>query len=133
MPYLILQRKAGVGVPAVNLVGGASSEPSPGTTDLTFYATGRVGVGMGGTTFIAPWWTTAPQAGIGASYQIRATLNSGPTPTAGNLNTWTDLTTDQTWTLTDVIAAGPTELLIEIRDTATGTVQDSGTYTLQLT
>lgn len=134
MPYLILQRKTGTGSATVQLPGANSTEVAPGSTSLTFYSNGTVGIGAAGITLTSPWWAAAPLNNIGAQYQIRATLVSGSSSNLGGaaLGSWLDLNTLKTWTLNNTIPDGPIELLIEIRDLSTSTVQASGTYTLEL-
>ena len=74
-------------------------------------------------------WDSVPST-VG-NYEVRATLNSGTTPT-GTLNTWLNLGTTQTWTLTAPTGNFRTcNLTIEIRDTATSTVQATAILTLE--
>lgn len=84
------------------------------------------------------WWTGKPDAGIGTSFEVRATLNGGNAfgTFTGTLNTWEAITVDREWSLVNT-SGGITEinanrsLLIEIRDAATQTVQASATITLR--
>jgi hypothetical protein len=74
-------------------------------------------------------WLSDPA--LVGNYEVRATLNSGDTPT-GTLGTWLSLSTTRSWVLT----ASPGNLLnanltIEIRDTATSTVRATATVTMQ--
>jgi hypothetical protein len=74
------------------------------------------------------WDTSSSTVG---NYEVRATLNSGTTPT-GTLSTWLNLGTTRTWSLS--AAAGNFQtcnLTIEIRDTATSTVQATAILTLE--
>lgn len=68
------------------------------------------------------------------NYQVRATLNSGDTP-SGTLGTWTTITARQTWQLISTRPGGgqykTCNLTIEIRDTATSTVRATATVTLE--
>lgn len=52
------------------------------------------------------WWTAKPDVGIGASYEVRATLilpilDGNLTFFTGVLDTWIDLNTSPRWRLTD--------------------------------
>lgn len=80
-------------------------------------------------------WVT-PTSAAGAAYQVRATVSSGDTPNSGSaLNTWLTLGSDQVWYQSNNVPGTVRNgtLLIEIRDTATSTVQDSATVTLTAT
>lgn len=65
-------------------------------------------------------------SGTVASYQVRATLSSGWAPTSGTLNTWTSLSTTQTWFGED------TTLLIEARRVSDSVVVATCTITLYM-
>lgn len=79
------------------------------------------------------WFRNAPNTGIGSSYEIRASNLTGNTPT-GTFNTWLALSATRSWTLTRPAQGTSTcSFTVEIRDTATSTVQDSGTITLTAT
>jgi len=74
-------------------------------------------------------WDTASST-VG-NYEARATLNSGTTPT-GTLNTWLNLGTTRTWSLSAATGNFQTcNLTIEIRDTATSTVRATAILTLE--
>ena len=65
------------------------------------------------------------------NYEVRATYNSGTTPT-GTLNTWLNLGTTQEWSLNAPTGNFRTcNLTIEIRDTATSTIRATATLTLE--
>jgi hypothetical protein len=72
-------------------------------------------------------------SGVNSDYEARATHQSGSALTTGTMDTWLALSSDRTWTLD---AASPTSktsvFLIEIRDVATSTVQDSASITLDV-
>lgn len=77
---------------------------------------------------VSKWLT--PQVDMG-DYEIRATLNSGDTP-SGTFDTWEALDITRTWDLT---SSTPGEhltasILIEIRWSGNNVVQDSATYSL---
>jgi hypothetical protein len=82
------------------------------------------------------WWEAKPVTGIGSDYQVRATLqsSSGIGNLTGTLDTWTTITASLVWQL-QVTSSVPAELnnrqlLIEIRDVSTQTVQDSAIINL---
>lgn len=74
-------------------------------------------------------WDSIP-ATVG-NYEIYASLSSGSTPT-GTLNTWLNLGTTRSWTLSASTGNYATcQLAIQIRDTATSTVRATTTLTLE--
>ena len=80
-------------------------------------------------------WATPTSGTPGNGYEIRATLLSGDTPTTGNLSTWEALSSTITWELSNSTASTTLtcDLKIEIRDTSTQTVQDTGYYRITAT
>lgn len=83
------------------------------------------------------WVNTHSDTGRAASdFEIRATVNSGDTPTGASVATWLALSTERTWTVSASTASpagsdsASCELLIEIRDASTETVFDSCTVSL---
>lgn len=69
-----------------------------------------------------------------ADYEVRATLLTGIID-GGTFDTWLSCSTDRFWSITNT-DEGTTvdgEMLIQIRDVATQTVQDSATITLEAT
>lgn len=85
------------------------------------------------------WWTGKPQVGVGNSYEVRATqtATNGNGSLSGTLGAWLALSSLRQWTLTDtginVDRIATRTILIEIRDTATMTVQDSASVNLTTT
>lgn len=78
------------------------------------------------------WWRAGVTPGIGSGYEVRATLQSGTTP-SGTLGSWLALSSSRAWTLTRTSQGTNTaELLVEIRATS-GTVLASAVITLQAT
>lgn len=79
------------------------------------------------------WWTGQPDPGIGSSFEVRVTYDTSlpsevsytGTPVIGN---WTDISTDPDYTW-EISRAGANfkawYMLVEIRDVATMTLQDS--------
>lgn len=130
----------------VRLIGAALVEPlgSPGVVTISDdESNGRNGNPAGiafnsdgsysryrfGVPIVESYWVT-PQVNMD-DYEIRATLDSGDTPT-GAFSTWTSLGTTQEWTLTeDTLDDTDTcTLTIEIRWTGNNEVQDTATYVL---
>ena len=73
-------------------------------------------------------WVT-PKASAPGTYEARATLDSGDTPT-GTLNTWLALTSNRAWSLTQsTVGSQQAELTIEIRK-GSGSALASATITL---
>lgn len=83
--------------------------------------------------FLHQWGT--PSGGTdGDDYEVRFTKNSGTTPSGSSLNTWLALSATRSVTLSrSSIGSSTCNLTVEIRDVATQTVQDSGTYTITAT
>lgn len=82
------------------------------------------------------WASTEPSSGVGDDYEVRLTVNSGSNPSSGpSVSTWLALSTQRQWDLeatgTDTSLSG--NWTIEIRDTATSTVQDSATFAISST
>lgn len=80
---------------------------------------------------ISKWLT--PQTNMG-NYEIKATLDSGDTPT-GTFDTWEALSSTRSWTLVSstVSETLTSTVTIEIRWTGNDVVQDTATYTLTAT
>lgn len=84
------------------------------------------------------WYTPDPTASIGNSYWVRATLQSGQTPSSGDaLNTWHQLSAVRSWTYTASAGGGFASrqgtLLIEISSSASGSpVVTSDSITMQV-
>ena len=100
------------------------------TATYTVNTSGIVQKTEGASTTTLETWL---QAGASSDYEVRATVLSGDTPTGSALATWMALSTSRAWTLTDAVNDGialTCSLQIEIRDSATGTVQDTATITI---
>ena len=99
------------------------------------YWTNNNGVGGPVTTVISGQWLTISPVEVSSAalFEMRATLVSGTIPTGTALGSWLSMDTNRTWTITNG-AAQPLivqcVLLIEIRDVATQTVQDTAEITL---
>jgi hypothetical protein len=105
------------------------TSPGSGTLvgNLTFTDEGQFN------SLITEWWTGYPDPGIGSSYEVRVTYDTSlpsevsytGTPVIGD---WEDISADPsyTWELDATLANFKSwYMLVEIRDTATMTVQDS--------
>ena len=68
-----------------------------------------------------PGWYTPTTGSIGNNYQIRITPTAGSF-TTGTVNSWLNLSTTRTWTVSTNLAA-VVVFTIEIRDTTAGVVQ----------
>ena len=112
----------------------SSLEFGTATATLTAESDGEVS-GVGSTGLTTPdWWSAAPDVGVGADYEIRATLLSGTTPTSGTLGTWLSLSSNRSWSMVrSTDGTSSCSLTIEIRDTATSTVQGTATWSLSAT
>jgi len=100
--------------------------PTPASASWTLESDGDIAKTGAGAGDIGDW--IAPKGAAPGSYECRATLNSGDTP-SGTLGSWLALTSNRTWSHT---TSGPgvltCELLIEIR--LGTTVLDSTTVTI---
>jgi hypothetical protein len=67
-----------------------------------------------------------------ANYEVRATLNSGDTPSGSALNSWLSLGTTRNWALIESGAGSSSScsLNVEIRRASDGTVLDSATISM---
>lgn len=118
-----------LGVPSIVSISDSSSSGTLGrTAGVIFSSTGAFYKYLHGTPIEISKWL-APQTDMG-DYEIRATLQSGDTP-SGTFDTWETLDTTRSWELT---TSTPEEhltatVLIEIRWSGNDVVQDSATYT----
>ena len=77
-----------------------------------------------------------PTSAAGSDYEIKATKNTyDPTPAGSSLNTWLSLASTRGWSLSaSYLSDGENDvgcsLTISIRDAATNTVLDTGSYSL---
>lgn len=67
--------------------------------------------------------------GSGAGYHVRATLDSGDTPT-GTLSSWLALSTSREWYFDILTGSKNCNLTIAVSDDGGSTTLDSATYTL---
>jgi hypothetical protein len=99
------------------------------TAGVTFRDDGTVVQDKNGNTSVLENWAAPTQSGLGSSYEVRATLQSGTTP-SGTLGTWLSISTNPTWSLTATSGTAKNcDLLIEVRPNG-GAVLDSATYSL---
>lgn len=79
-------------------------------------------------------WADPVTADVGDAYEVRLTVNSGISPSGQAVNSWLALTSDRSWYLVQTFEGSKSNnCTIQIRDAATQTVQDSGTYTMSVT
>lgn len=100
------------------------------TASYTLNTSGIVQKTEGGSTTTLETWLLV---GASSGYEARATVLSGDSPTGSALATWLALSTTRAWTLTDAVNDGiplTCSLSVEIRDTATNTVQDTAIITI---
>ena len=76
-----------------------------------------------------------PTSAAGSDYEIKAVKTNGSTPGGSSLNTWLSLASTRGWSLfASYMSDGENDvgcsLTISIRDAATNTVLDSGSYSL---
>ena len=85
------------------------------------------------------WYATDPwglpvTTGVGSGYDIRATLNSGTSPSGSAVGSWLNLATTRYWQLVETgIGTKACNLTIEIRDAVSLTLLDTQTYSLDAT
>lgn len=111
----------------ISLSGGGDTTIVPGgtaTASISFVGDGNY-IGDSGSD-----WGVPNTSGLGNDYQIRATLSSGSAPSSGTLNTWQNIGTSRTWSLTATNFDATSTLSISIRDVATLTVITTNTYVL---
>lgn len=83
------------------------------------------------------WWRPAPFSGIGDDYEIRMQVNTGDPESwrvsGPALGVWTSLSSNITWAW-ELEESGLQvfSVIIDIRDTATQTIQDSSTFFITL-
>lgn len=83
------------------------------------------------------WFSPDPTPGIGNSYWIRATLQSGTAPASGAVGQWLQLNATRSWTYTapsgEVFSSRHGVLLIQIATDAAGSnIVSSGTISLRV-
>lgn len=115
----------------------AGADPS-GQKRLFFYGNGTLHITQDGTydKLIVPaeWHINSPSPGLNVGWQIRATHQAGQVTDVGNLNSWVNMSaatppslpSPSNWGWTNSGTGG--RILIEIRDTATQTIQASARF-----
>ena len=95
---------------------------SDGTTSATTNPSG---------TENTPDWAIPAFAGVGNDYEVRATVQSGSTPSTGTVNSWLALSSNRSWSnQTNSNELRTTQLLMEIRPAGGGSTLSSGTVTI---
>jgi hypothetical protein len=101
------------------------ADPANATASYTLSTTGEV-VDHDGVT-LETWLLS----GVVADYQVRATLASGTSMSAGTVGSWLALSSSRTWSQTrTTVGTRSGTLTIEIRDVATSTIIDSASVTI---
>lgn len=112
----------------------SAEQGSPTTCSMSFKSNGSIEGNSGGPLDVAildgEWWTTSPESGIGASYDVRATELAGNVST-GTVGSWLSLATTRTWTRTSGgLGEQEVTLLMEVRRASDEVVLGSAEYTL---
>jgi hypothetical protein len=107
---------------------------SVATASITLAADGTISYVKQTGSFTDTEWATPTSSGIGSSYEARATLVLGFTPQGAAMNTWLALSSPRTWFLNQITNGSKSSTFdIEIRDTATQTIQDTGRISMLVT
>jgi hypothetical protein len=76
------------------------SQPSNASVGVSVQSNGTVALNSGNAGSFGPWWSQAPQTGIGSNYWVRHTTVGGAAPTSGSgSGTWINLSGGSTWSL----------------------------------
>lgn len=104
---------------------------TPGTSSYTLSNSGSGGrsLAAGG----SATWTWLLQ-GLNTDYQVRATYQSGNTPTGDALSSWLSLGTTRSWSLSVGTGGGTKDgfILVEIRRVSDSVVIDSATVEISV-
>jgi len=126
----------GASADSINLVACSASDLAFGgqsVASLTIESDGEVSGTGNLAVSVTDWWSAAPEAGLGDDYEVKATVSSGSNPSTGTVGSWQALSSNRAWSLRQVTnGSSSSSLLIQIRDTATQTIQDSATWTLSV-
>ncbi len=94
------------------------------TAGIRYNGDGSVDANINGVYTQQPtgWYQPMPGGAPGNRHWIRATLNSGTSPSGSALNTWLALSSGPEWTITDAVVGGQVQssLNIEFADDAAG-------------
>lgn len=103
--------------------------PSPKTAKYELTNTG-IANGYNSPRFIENWLSS----GFTSDYQVRVTDVGGGLTGGSGTGTWLNLGTTRFWEITESASGASisNEILVEIRDVATSTIQDSATITLNV-
>ena len=135
---LVFQNAPVVSLDSATTVDGADTSSGSATAtcvyNLTSDGLAQVTTASGLQRVSDNWWTAAPSTGIGSSYEARLTIdstNGNGTFGGSGVSTWLALTGGLQWTLSDtgnnVERQATRQCTVEIRDTATSTVQATAT------
>jgi len=105
-------------------VSNVAVDPATATATYTVNTDGHIRVHGGGS--LEEWLV----AGTSSEFDVRATHNSGSTP-SGTYSSWLNLGTSRSWSLSQSgIGSLTGTITIEIRESAGGTILDSASVTL---
>lgn len=112
----------------------SSTPPDNATVGVTFQPDGRILIDNEDSTQFENYWSEAPQAGIGAGYQVRS-LASGKvgvwdTEAAAD-DTWVTMSIDRTWSITSS-GVQSVSSTFEIRPIGGGSALDSETISASI-
>lgn len=139
-PQLIMGAvSAGVVTVSGETISDSQAAPGSSQAGVRFNSDGTVDQNVGGIytqiDSLTDW--IIPNSLASGAYEVRATLNSGTTPTGGeSTNTWLSLSSNREWFhtrdgSTEGVGSDTANLTIEIRFGAT--VRDSGVYDITAT
>lgn len=121
--------EASVGGVVVDLLGGSAfdNDPSNAFASITVKRNGTIAL-----TGIADQdWISPKSATVGDDYDVRVVYSLGDTWTGSTA--WQNITSDIVWSLSQVgLGTKSGTYTMEIRDTATQTLQDSASYTISV-
>lgn len=113
---------------------GSLSDFGSGSSSVTFRlnTNGTITATGNSTTYSDTNWYEPTTAGIGSDYQVRVTATGNTGSLTGTLNSYTTITSAQSWVLSTTGADASVTLSVSVRDVATSTVQDTATITMSV-
>jgi hypothetical protein len=104
---------------------------SDSTGGFIFHNNGSISRYISGVPIVVGSWIS-PLSNFD-QYEIKATLDSGDTPTSGTLATWESLDTTRFWTIVNDDTSDTSNLTLEIRWTGNNEVQDTASVVIEST
>lgn len=113
---------------------GSLSDFGIGSSSVTFRlnVNGTITATGNTTTYSDTNWYEPTTTGIGSDYQVRVTATGATGALTGTLNTYTTISSAQSWTLSSTGPDASVTLSVSVRDVATSTVQDTATITMSV-